>query len=137
MALHPIPYERLEPLVRDYLSTEEDAKTAELIRQLRTATVRRYLIPAELEAVCYWKSQRAIRLIRRNSPEQVRRATRTALRTHSERRRLEALTRLKGVSVPMASALLMLVDPERYGVIDIRVWQLLHKLGTVRKNPDI
>ena len=35
----------------------------------------------------------------------------------------------------MASSLLMLVDPQRYGVIDIRVWQLLHKLGTVRKNP--
>lgn len=29
----------------------------------------------------------------------------------------------------------MLVGPQRYGVIDIRVWQLLHKLGTVRKNP--
>jgi len=37
--------------------------------------------------------------------------------------------------VPMASALLTLLDPKRYGVIDIRVWQLLHKLGTVKKNP--
>jgi hypothetical protein len=34
----------------------------------------------------------------------------------------------------MASALLMLIDPRRYGVIDIRVWQLLHKIGTVTKN---
>jgi hypothetical protein len=36
----------------------------------------------------------------------------------------------KGVSVPMASALLTLLDPKRYGVIDIRVWQLLHRMGT-------
>ncbi len=28
----------------------------------------------------------------------------------------------------------MFVDPKRYGVIDIRVWGLLHKLGTVSKN---
>jgi hypothetical protein len=34
----------------------------------------------------------------------------------------------------MASALLMLLDPKRYGVIDIRAWQLLYATGTVRKN---
>ena len=34
----------------------------------------------------------------------------------------------------MASAVLMLLNPKRYGVIDIRVWQLLHALGTVTKN---
>jgi hypothetical protein len=34
----------------------------------------------------------------------------------------------------MASAVLMLLNPKRYGVIDIRVWQLLHRLGTVTKN---
>jgi hypothetical protein len=34
----------------------------------------------------------------------------------------------------MASAVLMLLDPTRYGVIDIRVWQLLHELGAVTKN---
>jgi hypothetical protein len=39
------------------------------------------------------------------------------------------------VSVPMASAILMLLYPKRYGVIDIRVWQLLYKIGTVTKNP--
>ena len=36
----------------------------------------------------------------------------------------------------MASALLMLLNPKRYGVIDIRVWQLLHKIGTVSKNAE-
>lgn len=29
----------------------------------------------------------------------------------------------------------MLADPKRYGVIDIRVWQLLYKVGTVNTNP--
>jgi hypothetical protein len=35
----------------------------------------------------------------------------------------------------MASSILMLVDPRRYCVIDIRVWQLLHAVGAVRKKP--
>ena len=39
----------------------------------------------------------------------------------SERKRFEALLDLRGVSVSMASALLVLLNPKRYGVIDIRV----------------
>ena len=35
----------------------------------------------------------------------------------------------------MASAILTAVDPKRYGVIDIRVWQLLYKMKTVSKKP--
>jgi hypothetical protein len=35
----------------------------------------------------------------------------------------------------MASAILMLLSPRRYGVIDIRVWQLLHDKGVVTENP--
>jgi hypothetical protein len=45
------------------------------------------------------------------------------------------LTALHGVSVPVASAILTLIDPRRYGVLDIRVWQLLHALGAVDRRP--
>ena len=34
----------------------------------------------------------------------------------------------------MASSILMLTNPQRYGVIDIRVWQLLYMMGSVKKN---
>lgn len=43
---------------------------------------------------------------------------------------------LHGVSVPMASSILMLRNPARYGVIDIRVWQLLYRMGAVKTNAD-
>jgi hypothetical protein len=52
----------------------------------------------------------------------------------TDRERIEPLLVLHGVSVPTASAILTLLDPERYGVIDIRVWQLLHALGVVDGN---
>ena len=134
MALSRLPHDRLEPLIREHLSTEEDEDTARLCRELRAATARGYLRGSELQAICRWKSPRAIRHIRDNSPKQVRAATRTALATRSEQERLRALTRLKGVSVPMASAVLTLLNPRRYGVLDIRVWQLLHEVGTVKTN---
>ncbi len=48
---------------------------------------------------------------------------------------MHALLSLRGVSVPMASSILMLLHPRRYGAIDIRVWQLLEKGGYVSGNP--
>ena len=133
MALKKLPYRQLRVLLRRYVSTEEDTKTAILIRELRQARVRGYLKRDELEKVCRWKSARAIRLIKSNSGARVRTATRRALATRSERRRLQALITLSGVSVPMASAILMLLYPRRYGVIDIRVWQVLYAMNAVTK----
>jgi hypothetical protein len=135
MGLKNIPYQTASLLIRDCLSTEEGEETVDLIRRFRPVRARGYLTRSELEAVCLWKSARAIQHIRSNSPSQIRTATRRALSTRSERRRLEELMLLRGVSVPMASSILMLVDPRRYGVIDIRVWQLLHAIGAVTKKP--
>jgi hypothetical protein len=134
VGLRRVPAVSLERLVRDHLDAAEDDATAALMYALRRARRRGYLTRAEFEAACRWKSPRAIHHVRANSHHAVRAATRTALRTRSERRRLAALTALRGVSVPTASALLTLLHPRRYGVIDIRVWQLLHHLGSVRTN---
>ncbi len=43
MGLAIVPYEKLKPLIRDYLCTEEDKTTAELIKRLRPAGERGYL----------------------------------------------------------------------------------------------
>jgi hypothetical protein len=135
VALGKLPYKQLRTLLRDHPVLREDPDTAELIRELRQARRRGYLKPAELEKICRWKSARAIHHIKKNSAVRVRTATRRALATQSERRRLEVLMSLDGVSVAMASAILTLLDPRRYGVIDIRVWQLLCEMGAVTTNP--
>ena len=131
MALKKLPYRQLRVLLTRYLSTDEDAETATLISELRQTRVRGYLTRRDLEKICRWKAVRAIGLIKRNNGARVRTATRRALATKSERRRIEALMTLDGVSVPMASAILTLLQPRRYGVIDIRVWQLLYAMGAV------
>lgn len=53
-----------------------------------------------------------------------------------EAHRILHLCRLRGVGIPVASAFLALTDPERYGVIDIRVWQLLALYQEVAYDPD-
>jgi hypothetical protein len=128
-----MPETALEGLVRRHLA-DEDEGTLRLFRELRPARRRGYLTRSELEAVCRWKSPRAIWHVRANTHHAIRRATSIVFTTRSETRRMDALLTLKGVSVPMASSALMLLFPRRYGVIDIRVWQLLHRAGAVRGN---
>jgi len=124
----------LETLVRERLIRDEDPGTADLIERLRPARTRGYLTRGELERVCRWKSPRSAGLVRRNSPRRVRNATAAMIRTIDERERFDRLLSLHGVSVPSASAVLTMLEPERYGVIDIRVWQLLHAMGAVDGN---
>lgn len=134
MPIQKLPRRPLTALLRAHLDPEEDAPTAKLIGELRTAKGRRHLTKGQLERICKWKSARAIQLIRQNTHHSIKDATRAALSGRSERARMNALTGLRGVSIPMASAILMLLRPDRYGVIDIRVWQVLHQIGVVHGN---
>jgi hypothetical protein len=129
-------YRSLAELLKRELSTDETEATAALVRELRHIKRVKQFSRSEFIKMCRWKSSRAIHHYRRNTPVAVRRTSREVLRTRSERQRLELLTSLKGVSIPTASAILTLIDPERYGVIDIRAWQLLFRMGGVKRKPD-
>jgi len=135
VALGRVPYAGLETLLRHELASEEDRGTARLMTRLRHARRRGWFSRAEFLTMCRWKSPRAIGRCRRNSAAAVRRASRAVLATRSERARVTLLTELHGVSVPTASAILTLLDPRRYGVLDIRAWQLLFELASVGRNP--
>lgn len=121
--------------IRRHLDLEGTTETAnELIHALRHVRTRGYLTLGELKAVCRWKAVRAIRHIENNSVWRVRSVTQQSLSESDEGLRLELLCTLHGVSVPMASAILMATDPAQYGVIDIRAWQVLHQTGAVASN---
>src|SRR6266545_2154402 len=136
MPVRPPPFQSLRALLRRELVSEEGDETLALMGHLRAARRRGWLTREEFLAMCRWKSPRATRHYRLNPPGEVRAASRAALATRSERRRLELLTNLRGVNVPLASAILTLMYPRRYGVLDIRAWQLLHALGVVASRPD-
>jgi len=128
-------YRSLGALLRRELRRDEDEATRQLIRRLRHVKRTGAFSRAEFLEMCRWKSPRAMPHYRRNSAVRIREVSRAALATRSERRRLELLIGLRGVSVPVASAILTLIDPRGYGVLDIRVWQLLYALGDVEWKP--
>ena len=128
-------YRDLRHLLKRELRIEDEPKTAALIRELRHVKKTRQFTRDEFLRMTHWKSPRSIRHCRRNRSATIERVSRAVFRTRSERERLRLLRSLRGVGVPTASAILMLCDPKRYGVIDIRVWQMLHALGSVKKNP--
>ncbi len=130
-----VPYRDLRTLLAHEMVDSETPKTEALIHGLRPVRRRGYLTRSEFLRICRWKSPRGIRHCESNSAAQVRYWTAKAFKTRSERVRFEALQQLAGVGAPTASAILALTNPKRYGVIDIRVWQLLFSLKSVRTKP--
>ncbi|HET7340048.1 MAG TPA: hypothetical protein VFL90_01195 [Methylomirabilota bacterium] len=134
MSLRRLRYGSLEALLEAELVGAEDPATAALIRDLSGVRRRGGFTRGQFVRMCRWKSPRARRLWEANSAAKIRAVSRAALATRDERRRMERLTALSGVGVPMASAILTLIDPRRYGVLDIRAWQILFAIRSVIAN---
>lgn len=64
-----------------------------------------------------------------NDFETVRNALTGATATDDVIRRLDLLTDLRGVDVPVASAFLLFADPEAYAVVGEREWTVLRRAG--------
>ena len=128
-------YRDVASLLASELTLDDSPETRQLIRDLRVVRQRGHLTKAEFLKICRWKSPRAIKHCEKNSHHRIWRQSAMAFASRSERVRFEALTALHGVAAPITSAILMLTNPRRYGVIDIRVWQLLFDLGSVRTKP--
>ena len=92
---------------------------------------RGYLEPHELASIVRWKWYgAAIRVQSGNSPEIVERFTRAAIAHHDDPRlAVWILTYLHGVHVRMASAILAVLFPSDYTVMDARAFAALVSLG--------
>jgi hypothetical protein len=135
MPLHRLSRRAMAARLADLPVPAEDPATAALIARLAGVRRRGVFNRAELLLMATWKSARARPHYLRNSPALVRAVSRAALSARSEHERMAQLTRLTGVSIAVASAILTLIDPRRYGVLDIRVWQLLYALDPTIGNP--
>ena len=89
---------------------------------------------ANLMAIVHWKSSRPIQLVEENRDDEINDALRLAIGAKSPRAAIAVLCGLSGVGVPMASAILTVIDPERFTVIDIRA---LETLGVFKPLPTI
>jgi hypothetical protein len=79
-----------------------------------------------LEPIVRWKSEHAVHYLIGNSSERIRRALEVAAAPEATTREaVNALLALHGVDVPIASAILTAIFPERYTVMDCRVLEAL------------
>ncbi|MGA7339270.1 MAG: hypothetical protein WBE72_14825 [Terracidiphilus sp.] len=81
---------------------------------------------ANLEAIVRWKSERVVHYLIGNSNEKIRRVlgvvTAPGATTEAA---VKALLELHGVDLPVASAILAAIYPERYTVLDFRALEAL------------
>lgn len=80
---------------------------------------------ADFLLVVRWKSARALPQARQNSARAITSATRAAFGTEDEAARLAHLLSLRGVGVPIASALLHCAFPSLYPILDYRAVEAL------------
>ena len=122
----------LKTAAPDYDETERLKREFRLLRETRFPF---FLDAAELEPIFKWKlgSQYKRGLWQRstNSNSAYRIATRATFEVQEEdfdyeiELRFGFLTSLRGVGIPVASAILALVEPSKYCVIDFRGWRLV------------
>jgi hypothetical protein len=101
--------------------------------RLRNERAPLFLTAADLEKVLIWKLRNQLgrqrELRRENTDELIRTITGVALsvchrdRDYELQLRVSLLCALRGIAVPVASAILSLTNPEQYGVIDFRGWR--------------
>lgn len=79
-----------------------------------------------LEMIVRWKSERVVHYLIGNSEEKIRKALAVAAAPESSvRRAVEALTELRGIDLPVATAILSAIHPEKYAVLDFRTLEAL------------
>jgi thermostable 8-oxoguanine DNA glycosylase len=123
-------YPNIERLLRRRLRQSPDPAQG-LIDKLSHIKHQAFFDKPEFLQMCAWKSPRPRRLYDSNTNAEIRKVSIKVFAAQCEEEKVELLTNLKGVGVPTASAILTLINPQDYGVIDIRVWQQLYSYGAV------
>jgi hypothetical protein len=116
----------------DALTPERRARETSLFVELGPRIrLRGSILRRELVEVASWKSPRPKHWVAMNSDADIRRISRAALASKSP---IGHLTKLKGVGIPTASAILAVAEPTRFTIIDVRTTRALAKLGELESS---
>ena len=87
---------------------------------------RGFLLKDEFVNICEWKSKRPQKRYKSNGEKDIKERTKIAISEHpNTEKQIKGLIELNGVGVPVASAILTVIFPEDYCVIDYRAWRAL------------
>lgn len=93
--------------------------------------IRGWMNKREFLSICLWKSRRPKKLYELNTNEGIITKSKLAFKEKDEFRKIQLLTELEGVGIPTASAILSVVNPEKYPIIDERCIQTFRKFGII------
>jgi thermostable 8-oxoguanine DNA glycosylase len=99
----------------------------------------------DLEWIIEWKvgvfTKPILKHLRKNDDEEIQAKVEEAIHEPDIRSKVEALTSLNGIGVPVASAILMFIDEDRFTVIDERAWNILQETKYISQelseDPDV
>ncbi len=111
-----------------------EPKTLQMFNEIGNIKKQGFITRDQGIMILKWKSPRPLQRYQSNSEKDFREISRLAFNTRNEKLKMHILTALNGINIPSASAILMVYNPKRYPVIDIRVWTQLYKAGLVRTN---
>lgn len=118
-ALQFLPAE-IDALVARRLTNVEEEKAMEAGRNIAAGDFSR----ENLNVIVRWKMEgvhltRVMSYVDQNTDAEITRALSSALRAPTEAEAIEILDKLHGVGVPVASAIMTTINPEKYTIIDI------------------
>jgi len=124
-------------LIREADDYPETMNLIPELKQLKKERKPFYLKKEEFDKILNWKLRQQIgrqkRSREQNTNDIIRKITKTAFEiSHSDwhyetELKLKILTALRGVAIPVTSAILTLCYPDKYAVIDFRGWRQLFK----------
>lgn len=137
-------YKTILDLIHSQVNTDNDPVFVGIgtldVEHLANMRRRRWLTVDELVELYKWKEGGRNRHLKdgilSNPDELIRQTSEAAFAEKEEYRRIARLDRLKGVGIAVASTILTVIDPYAYGIIDKRVWRLLHIYGEVDHDPE-
>ena len=129
-------YDSIRDLLKEHLNNEETPIAKQLMNQMNFAKGEGFFTMGFLYDIIDWKSPRSKSVWKKNDNEYVKEVSQRFFLLTDDKSRMACLRELHGVAVPVASAILTLLDPNNYGVIDTHVWQLLYQYGLVSEKED-
>ena len=120
------------PIFIDENGVEHEERSPNFETMSKVLQKRGYLMKKEFVSIGRWKAERQKGRHVKNSDKRVESLTKKAFEA-PDRDKVKILDDLEGVGIPVASAILTVVYPKEYCIIDYRTWRALLWLRTLTK----
>ena len=121
---YPRDAEGKYPIFVDEKGVEHEEKSPYFETISKVLRKRGYLLKKEFVSIGNWKAERQKSRYESNTDEDVRNITKEMFEA-ADRDKVKILDHFEGVGIPVASAILTIVYPKEYCIIDYRTWRTL------------